>query len=354
MNNKDASQKIIMPILSILLAFILGGLLLLAIGQNPIAAYYFLFKGALGNMGAFSETIIKAIPLIFTGLAATFAYRCGLFNLGGEGQFIMGAIASIAFVMAVGDSLNPKLLLILSIIIGTIAGGLWGLIPGLLKAYLSLNEMILTILLNYIATLFMGYLFAGPLMEANIPQTAAVPLGARLTHLIPGTRVHTGIILALLCALFTYYFLFHTSKGFQLRAIGLNQDASKVSGFKVKKIMILSFVISGAIAGFGGAVELHGTSFRLMQGFAKGFGFDGVAIALIGQLNPIGTVIAAFFFAILRTGANTMQIATGVPTTVVGIIQGLVIVFVITSTAISNKDSFKKINFKKNKKEAAL
>lgn len=354
---KDKSLSIMIPVVSILLAFIIGGIIMAFIGQNPIEAYGYLLKGAFGSVGSIGETFVKAIPLIFTGLAATFAYRCGIFNLGGEGQFIMGAVASIALVTAFTDSMNPLLLLIISIIAGTIAGGLWGVIPGMLKAYFSLNEMIITILLNYIAVLFMDYLYSGPLKEANIRQTMAVAEGSQLPKIFPGTRIHLGLIFAIIVVAVLYYFLFHTSNGFKLRAVGLNAEASRVNGYDVKKILILTFIISGAIAGFGGSVELHGAQYRLMAGFGDGFGFDGVAIALIGQLNPIGTLLVAYFFAVLRTGANAMQIATGISTTVVDIIQALVIIFVIGSSFFTSQNTLPKflgrIQKKKEKAEEA-
>ncbi|MDO5649728.1 MAG: ABC transporter permease [Gallicola sp.] len=350
---KDKSLAILIPIVSIILAFIIGGIIMALTGQNPLEAYSFLLKGAFGSVGSIGETFVKAIPLVFTGLAATFAYRCGIFNLGGEGQFIMGAVASAALITAFTETMNPALLLIISLIIGTIVGGLWGVIPGLLKAYFSLNEMIITILLNYIAVLFMDYLYSGPLKEANIPQTMAVEQSSQLSKIFPGTRIHLGLVIAIIVVAVLYYFLFHTSNGFKLRAVGLNPEASRVNGYDVKKILILTFIISGAIAGLGGSVELHGAQYRLMAGFGDGFGFDGVAIALIGQLNPIGTLLVAYFFAILRTGANAMQIATGISTTVVDIIQALVIIFVIGSSYFTSQSVIPKFfnRFTRRKKD---
>ena len=341
MKNKEYT-KIVVPIISLILAFIVGSIAIILVGQNPIVAYSYIFTGALGNIGSIGETFVKATPLIFTGLAATFAYRCNLFNLGAEGQFIMGAIGSIYFSIKFGNSLPGVIGIVLSLLIGAICGGLWGFIPGLLKSFLHLNEMIITILLNYIATLFMSYLYSGPLMESNIPQTAPIPEHLKLFRFIPKTRAHIGIFIAVLLALFLNYFLFHTTSGFKLRAVGLNEEAAKVNGFNVKKFMFLSFIVSGAIAGIGGSIDLHGAQFRLMSGFGQGFGFDGVAIALIGGLSPIGTVIVAFLFAILRTGANTMQIAMGIPTAVVGIIQALIIIFVVSGTTLVNQGSIKK------------
>lgn len=333
MKIKNIVIKVLVPILSVLCAFIVGAVLIAGIGGNPIEAYTYLLKGAFGTPSNIGETVVKAIPLIFTGLAATFAYKCGVFNLGAEGQFVMGAVVSI-WVSTTLKGITGIPLIIISLTFGAIAGGIWGAIPGILKITRGLNEMIVSIMLNYVAILFMGYLYTGPLREGNVPQTAAVT--DKLGRIFSQSRVHAGIIIALILAFIIYYFLFYTSKGFKLRAVGLNQTASQFNGFPVKKFMLISFIISGAIAGLGGSVELHGTQFRLMSGFGQGYGFDGVAIALIGQLNPIGTVLVAYLFAILRTGATTMQVGSGMPTSVIDIIQALVIVFAVAGSAFTN------------------
>lgn len=332
MNTKNKLIKILVPIISILCSFIVGAILIAFIGGNPFEAYYYLLKGAFGTSANIGETVMKAVPLIFTGLAATFAYRCGVFNLGAEGQFVMGAVVSIWISTTFTGILGvPQL--VISLIGGAIAGGMWAMIPGILKITRGLNEMIVSIMLNYIAILFMGFLYSGPLREGSVPQTAAVT--TRLSR-IGDSKIHIGIIIALLIAIFVYYFLFHTSGGFKLRAVGLNATASEYNGFPVKKLMLMSFVISGLIAGIGGSVELHGTQYRLMAGFGDGYGFDGVSIALIGQLNPIGTVLVAYLFAVLRKGATTMQVGTGMPTSVIDIIQALVIVFAVAGSAFIN------------------
>ncbi len=330
-NNKFI--KILVPALSILCSFLVGAILIAVVGGNPLEAYHYLFQGAFGNISNFGETVVKAVPLIFTGLAATFAYKCGVFNLGAEGQFVMGAVASI-WVATTVTFLSGVPLLIFSLLCGALAGGFWGCIPGILKVTRGLNEMIVSIMLNYVAILFMGYIYTNPLRDGNLPQTAAVSV--KLARFVGGTRIHAGIIISLVLAIGIHYFLFYTSKGFQLRAVGLNQTASLYNGFPVKKLMLISFIMSGAIAGLGGSVELHGTQFRLMAGFGDGYGFDGVAIALIGQLNPLGTVAVAYLFAVLRSGATTMQVGTGLPTSVIDIIQALVIIFAVAGSAFVN------------------
>lgn len=333
MKMKNNLIKILVPVLSIVFSFVVGMIIIKAIGGNPFEAYMYLFKGALGNKSNIGETFVKATPLIFTGLSATFAYRCGVFNLGGEGQFIMGALISI-WIATTWKMFSGVPMLIISLTMGAVVGGIWGAIPGILKITRGLNEMIVSIMLNYVALLFMGYLYSSPLREANLPQTAAVT--DKLSRIVEGTRVHTGIVIALLVAIAVYYFLFYTASGFKLRAVGFNETASKFNGLPVKRLILISFIVSGAIAGLGGSVELHGTQFRLMNGFGHGYGFTGVAIALIGMLNPIGTVLVAYLFAILEAGATTMQVGSGMPTSIVDIIQALVIVFAVAGTAFTN------------------
>lgn len=348
MNTKDTILKIAVPIIAVIVAFVVGGMIMLGLGKNPLEAYGFLFSGSFGSAQRLAQTLEGACPLIFTGLAATFAYKCGVFNLGGEGQFIIGAVASISFIQLSGMEGIPAL--IISILLGTLAGGIWGAIPGFLKVTRGLNEMIVSIMLNYVATLFMGFIFTNYLRSGDLPQTAPVPDSTKLANISDGFRAHTGIIIALVVALLIFYFLNYTSKGFELRAVGMNAVASRINGFAINKLMVFSFVISGAIAGMGGAVELHGKQFRLLSGFGSGFGFDGVAIALIAQLNPIATVIVAFFFAVLRKGASALQTGMGIPTAVVDIIQALIIVFAVAGTALLRLSSVKQF-FARMKKE---
>ena len=314
--------SILVPLASVLLAFLIGAIIIASLGSNPISAVGYLFQGAFGKANNIASTLVKATPLIFTGLCACFAYRCGVFNLGGEGQFIMGSIAT-CWVATTWGIEGPGATL-LCLLFGAVAGGLWGAIPGILKITRGLNEMIVS----------MGLLYTSVLREGNVPQTAAVPDATQLQRIFPDLRVTWGIVIALAVAAVVQYFLFSTSKGFQLRAVGLNMTAAEFNGFSVKKYILYSFIVSGALAGLGGSVELLGTQYRLISGYAVGYGFDGVAMALIAQLNPVATVVVAYFFAVLRTGANTMQAGTGVPTSVIGIIQALVIVFAVAGTAL--------------------
>ncbi len=345
------SENIIIPLIAVILAFLIGGVIIAALGSSPVDAVGYLVQGAFGSKTNIGATLVKVTPLIFTGLCACFAYRCGVFNLGGEGQFIMGAVTAIWVTVSWG--LEGPLACVLALLLGAVAGGLWGAIPGILKVFRGLNEMIVSIMLNYVATLFMGWVYTELLRDGSVPQTFPVPDASKLGRLMTGMRATWGLVIAILIAEAIYYFLFNTSKGFQLRAVGLNATASRYQGFNVKRYMLVSFIVSGAIAGLGGAIELLGTQFRLMSGFALGFGFDGVAIALIAQLNPLATVLVAYFFAVLRTGATTMQVGSGVPTSVIDIIQALVIIFAVAGMAFVKLPGFKQrmLNRQRGKKE---
>lgn len=338
MKNTSKIVNVMVPVISVLLAFIIGCIIIAALGANPVTALQALWKGAFGSIRNLGTTLSRATPLIFTGLCACFAYRCGVFNLGGEGQFIMGAVVCCV----IGTQFNIEGLpaIILCLVAGTIAGGLWAMIPGVLKVYRGQNEMIISIMLNYVATLFMGVLFTDWMRDGSVPQTVAVPDASRLTRLF-GLRATTAFVIAVIVGLAVYYFLFFTSKGFQLRAVGYNMTAAEFNGFAVKKYFLASFLVSGMIAGLGGSADILGTQFFLINGYAAGYGFDGVSMALIGQLHPLATMLVAIFFAALRVGSTTMQAATGVPTSVSDIIQALVIVFTVAGLAMVKLPEFK-------------
>lgn len=328
----------LVPVLSILLAFLIGAIIMVALGANPLTAMGALFKGAFGTVASIGTTLNKSIPLIFTALCACFAYKCGVYNLGGEGQFLIGATLGFCAVYCSGLTGLPGILL--TMIVGAAAGGIWGMIPGILKITRGLNEMIISIMLNYVATLFMGVIYTSWIRDANMPQTPAVDESLMLSRVVPSMRFTWSFVIAVAVGLLLYYFLYWTSSGFKLRAVGLNMTASRFNGFPVNRYILMSFILSGAIAGLGGASDLLGTQYRLINGYGSGYGFDGVAMALIGQLHPIATIVVAIFFAALRVGSTSMQVATGVPTSVSDIIQALVIVFSVAGMALTKLPEF--------------
>ena len=327
---REKRLAVLTPIISVILALLVGAIIIACLGKNPIQGYGAMLQGSLGDAGKIGKTLERACPLIFTGLAAVFAYKCGVFNLGGEGQFIMGGCATATVVL--GLNLTGPMGLLLGIIAGIVVGGIWALIPGIMKITRGLNELITTIMLNYVALYFMEYIFKNVFSDQGLPKTLAMP---KSTHLIDVGSAHVGVIIAILLGIFLWYVIFRTSFGFKIRAVGMSPTASKVNGFPVRALVLLAFVISGAIAGMGGAVELLGkTPFRLADGFGSGFGFDGVAIALIAQLNPIAAIVVALLFGILSTGGTMMQSVIGVPTAIVDIVRGLIIIFAIAGMAM--------------------
>ena len=335
---RKSLSALLVPLISILLAFIIGGIIMAALGANPFLAVKYLFQGAFGSKAGIGTTLTKATPLMFTALCACFAYKCGVFNLGGEGQFLMGSMA--AFLTCYFTGLTGFGGIVLALLAGTLAGGLWGMIPGVLKIARGQNEMIISIMLNYVATLLMGVIYTSWIRDASVPQTPAIADGVHLPRIITGMRFTWGLVIAVAVGLLLYYVLVWTNAGFRLRAVGYNATASRFNGIPVKRYMLASFIISGAIAGLGGGAELLGTQFRLINGFGAGYGFDGVAMALIGQLHPLATMVVALFFAVLRVGSTTMQAATGVPTSVSDIIQALVIVFSVAGMALAKLPEF--------------
>lgn len=335
---KKSLSKLIVPLISILLSLVIGCIIMAVLGKNAFEALASLFKGAFGGKTQIGNTFTKATPLIFTSLCACFAYKCGVFNLGGEGQFLMGSIAT--YLVAYLSGVSGVAGIILALLAGTIVGGLWALIPGLLKIFRGQNEMIISIMLNYVATLFMGVIYTNWFRDKSVPQTIQVPDEVKLPRVFSDMRFSWAFVIALVLGILLFYVLFHTSAGFKLRAVGYNMTASRFNGFPVKKLLLLSFVVSGAIAGLGGGAELLGTQYRLINGYGAGYGFDGVAMALIGQLHPIATMLVAIFFAALRVGSTQMQAATGVPSSVSDIIQALVIVFTVAGMALIKLPEF--------------
>ena len=322
-------KALILPVGAIILALLVGAIFILIIGKNPITAYVALLQGAFGDIFSIGETLENTTPLILTGLAVAFAFRAKLFNIGGEGQFLMGALA--ATWVGINLSLPPVIHVIAALVAGTIAGGLWGGIAGFLKATRGVHEVISTIMLNFIAIFFISYMVTGPMKEVSaldIPQTARVLPSAQLMKILPPSRLSAGIIIALLAAAFIWWLLWKTTIGYEVRAVGLNPYSAEYAGIRPNYNMLLAMLISGGLAGLGGGIIITGLFYRYQHGFQPGYGFTAIAVSLVGGNNPPGVVLAALLFATLSQGALGMQNVAGVPQDIVLVIQALVIFFV--------------------------
>ncbi len=318
-------------LVALALAFAIGALVILAIGKSPIEAYAALLSSSLGDGFAIGETLENATPLIFTGLTLALGFQARLFNLGAEGQLLMGALTA-AWVGASFSAPAP-IHVAAALLAGALAGALWSGIAGILLAARGVHEVISTIMLNFVAFFFINFMVTGPMKEVtdlDIPQTAQIAESAMLPRIFPPSRLSAGIIIAIIVATMMWWLVKKMPLGYELRAVGQNPDAARQAGIKPKRIVVLVMTLSGSIAGLGGAVIMLGLFHRYQQGLNPGFGFTAIAVALLARNTVPGVVAAALLFGILSQGARGMQTIAGVPSDTILMIQALVIFFVAT------------------------
>lgn len=316
------------PLVSVVLAMLIGAILLAVSGANPLSAYAALFKGSFGSLTALGRTLEKATPLLFSGLAITFAFKAGLFNIGAQGQLLLGAIvaAGIGFGL---EGLPVYIHLPLALLGGAVAGGLFAAIPGILKTTTGAHEVITTIMLNYVAINITDFLADGIWKD-----TSAGNVVARTPKILPTAEIPKvgglplGFLLAVIVAAVVWWLLNRTTLGFEVRTAGMNQRAAKYSGIKVAYTIALTMVISGILAGIGGAVETQGVVGRFQPGFNIGLGFDGITVALLGKTSPIGNVFAALLIGAMKAGSSQMQFDAGVAAEITSVIQALMLFFI--------------------------
>ncbi len=316
------------PLAAVLLAALIGALILLISGANPLAAYGALLKGSFGSLDNLSRTLEKATPLIFSGLAVAFAFKAGLFNIGAQGQLLLGAITAAAVGFGI-HGLPPYIHTPLALLVGALAGGLFAAIPGALKTYTGAHEVITTIMLNYIAINITDYLADGIWKDTSPGNIVARTPEIAATARIPTVAgIPLGFVIALGVAVIAWWLLWRTTLGFEIRTVGLNPNAARYSGMKVARTVILTMVISGLLAGLGGAVETQGVVYRYQPGFNVGLGFDGITIALLGRTHPFGVIPAALLVGAMKAGSNTMQFSAGVAKEITDVVQALMLFFV--------------------------
>jgi ABC-type uncharacterized transport system permease subunit len=335
--------NVVLPVAGVVFALLLGAVMLLILKANPLAAYASLVRGAVGTRFGLTQTLVKATPLLLVGLGICIAFRANVINIGGEGQIIAGALMSTWFPLFF-HTWPGWLLIPATMIVGFIAGAFWGFIPGILKARLNVNEILSTIMLNAIALQLMNLLLQGPLMDpagvaarTYLAQSAQLPPQVWLPRLVPRTLLHAGAIVAVVLAVLVYVFLWRTTIGYDIRAVGLNPDAARYSGINVPTFQALSLTLAGGFAGLAGVVEVIGVQHRLLQGLTSGYGFTGIVAALLGSLHPIGLIPASVLFGGLLVGADTMQRAAQVPSSLVNALLGLVVLFVSGSALWSRR-----------------
>ncbi|MDR1986573.1 MAG: ABC transporter permease [Treponema sp.] len=334
------AYQIAIILLAALVAMFMAAVVLMAIGADVLRVYRVILTEPLKNLSLIAEVMLRAIPLSIIALGISVAYRSGIINIGAEGQMGMGILAATATALFLPDLPRP-LLLPLVLLAGCMGGGIWGLVPGFLKAKLEVSELLSTVMLNYIAAQLYTFCLRGPLLDpAELTMGSGTPQSMRLTRsiwldrIIQGTRLHTGVFIVLVLAVVVFLLLWKTAFGYKMRAVGAQDRAARYGGINVAKYMIISIGISGALAGLAGAVEIAGVHHRAIEGITGGYGFSGIVVALFGGLHPAGIVPAAFFFGLLIVGADMTQRMVGVPANMVQVLQGIIILVIVAAKMI--------------------
>jgi len=320
-----------LPVLAVIATLVLcSGLIVLA-GANVLTAYANLFLSALSTRFNLVETAVKATPLIFTGLAVTVAFRAKFWNIGAEGQLLAGAMAA-AFIGA--RAALPAWSLVPGMIVGgAVAGALWALIPAVLKTRFKVDDVVTTLLLNFVIFYAMMALLDGPWKDplSGYPDSPDIRMEAEFPILLKATRLHLGVVLAALATPLIWFLMSHTTLGFKINAVGENPEAARYAGINIPVIVVITAAISGGLAGLAGVGEVAGLHFQVMAGLSPGYGYTGIVIAMLARLNPLGVIPAAFFFAVIITGAEAMSRATGVPVFLADVIQGTALITMLVA-----------------------
>jgi len=337
--------KFSMIILAVIVALLIGSVFILAMGVSPLEAYKQMLVQPFLSTQSIGEIIAKATPLIIVGVGVAFAANGACNNLGGEGQLYMGALGTIIITTSDRVENLGVVGIILGMLAGTLFGAIWGGIAGYFKAYFRSSELITTLMLNYIAVYIIGWLVHGPLMDSGgiNPQSEKIASNMHLAKLFTGSRAHIGIFIALVCIVFYWIVLKKTRFGYNLRVVGISTKAAMYAGINTPSYYFKGMVIAGAFAGLAGSIEVFGVQFKLIENMVSGIGITGMVVALLGLLHPMGILVAAILMSSLTTGAEIMQAASGVPTTLVSILQGLIVLFVLCSFSIKRKKKVKVI-----------
>jgi len=335
--SQNATKSVLIRVAAVLVSFLIGSILIMTVGVDPIEAYQVFLYGAFGSRVNLANTLSVATPLMLAGLGIAFAARGSAFNIGAEGQLYIGAIFATWVGLRLGNL--PATLLIPAILTaGFVGGGMWGAVPGFLKAKYGINEIVLTVMLTEIAIQIVSWVIRGPMLDPHsfgIPQSAALSEFGRLPLLLSGTRLHTGLLVGLAAGVILYFLLFKTTFGFRVRAVGHNPRAAGYAGMKVASTITLSMLISGGLAGIAGAIEVAGVHYRLMDDISPGYGWTAIVVSLLGKRHPLGVVVSAILFAALMGGTDAMQRRVAVPVHLAQIIQAMTILFVIIGDYLS-------------------
>lgn len=332
----STSWQVASIILALLASGLVSALLLKSAGADLGTAFGALWDGAFGGWRASWKTLVKATPLILTGVAVAVAFRARIWNIGAEGQLFMGAITSYWIYTLVGP-LPAAILIPILFFAGFVGGGLYGGLAGWLKARFQVSEILTTVMLNYVATYFLSFLLIGPWRNPDsfFQQSPPIDRAARLPNLIPHTKLHLGFLVAILAVVVIYVLIRRTSLGYEIRAMGMNAKAARFKGINVERTAVIVMLISGGVAGLAGVTEVFGVQGKLKPDISVGFGFTGIIIAVLALLNPIAIIFIAILFGGFVNGGIKLQVATGVPSTLTDAIQAIILLFFLTAAVLA-------------------
>jgi general nucleoside transport system permease protein len=340
---RQAWNIVAVPLVAIVLALVVGGIVIvvssLLVPNHPLDltlpfhAYAALFSGSLGSVDGLVETCVQAAPLVLAGLGVGLGFKAGLFNIGAQGQFLIGALGAVW----VGSTLSPGagfVAIPLALLGAAIGGGLWAAIAGYLKATSGAHEVVTTIMLNYTALAVLSWLATGPLHQPGSPQPVTMPVGSAALPILVGKDGHLGLLLALAAVPLVWFLLYRTTKGFEIRSVGANPDAARYAGMRPRVLIVLTMALAGGLAGLAGAISVQGISHQLPASFSTSVGFDAITVALLGRSNPWGILPAALLLGAMRAGAALMQIQAGVPAELVDVVQAIILLFLVANTVL--------------------
>jgi general nucleoside transport system permease protein len=339
----QAWSVLAMPLLAILLALVVGAVVIIltsALAPDatfdfglPFRAYQALFQGSLGSENGRVTTLVQAAPLMLAGLGVGLGFKAGLFNIGAQGQYLLGAVAAVAAALVVRDS-DPLIAIPFAVIVGAIFGALWGFIPGFLKAFSGAHEVVTTIMLNFIALALVSWLITGPMRQPRSPQPVTPTVGDSALTVFIGRDGHIGILLAFIAVPIIWFLLYRMTLGFQIRAVGANPDASRYAGMKPRRVIMLTMSAAGMLAGLAGTIDILGVSHKMPASYSTSVGFDAITVALLGRSHPVGIMLAALLFGMLRAGSGLMQINAGVPAELVDMLEAIILLFLVASPVL--------------------
>lgn len=332
----------LVPFLAIVLALITGAILMiltspLVTGELsltlPIEAYLAMVSGAFGSFDGLVRTLVNATPLVLAGLAVGIGFKAGLFNIGGQGQFLIGALLSAAVALGVNDA-PPAVAIPVALLAGMVGGLIWGFIPGFLKAYTGAHEVVTTIMLNYVALAVVSWAVSGPMRGANVTFARTDDILSASLPILLGRDGHLGIVLAAVAVPIAAWLLYRSTVGFEIRTTGANPDAARYAGMRPKNLIVFTMSLCGLFAGLAGATEILGEVGYMTASYSTGVGFDAIAVALLGRAHPVGILFAGLLFGAMQAGAGNMQILAGLPVQMVDVLQAVILLFLTAEIVV--------------------